>query len=288
MSNRPLRFFNMYLTTTISVSLVLVLIGLLGTLMLATNSLVNRVKENMAVTIVLSDEADEGAINGCTAMLKAAPYCRSFRFISREEALQEHIDALGEDPSKFLGYNPLSNSIEMHPTATYAHPDSIAAVEQSLLALPYVSRLIYQQDVLDMMSTNTTKMAWGIVIIAAILLLIALALIANTIRLQIYAKRFLIRTMSLVGATSWMIRAPFVRRNVLIGLAATLLASIFLGGAIYYVQFHLGIHLFDITYMNMGFLLGIMLCSSLLITTITACVSTGRYLRMNADTLYRI
>lgn len=286
--SRPLRFFNMYLTSTISVSLVLVLIGMLCCLLLSANSLVKRIKENVAVTIVLNQDADSTAIAGCDKMLSHAPYCHEYKYISREHALQEHIKTLGEDPSKFLGYNPLSNAFEFHPTDIYAHPDSIATIEEMLTALPYVDRLIYQQDVLALMNKNFVKVAWGLIGIAAVLLLIALVLIINTIRLQIYSKRFLIRTMTLVGATGWMIRAPFVRRNIGIGLVAAVIAILILAGAFYYLQFRMGIRLFEINTINIAFLAGTIIICGTLITTLAAIFSTGRYIRMNADTLYRI
>lgn len=286
--SRPLRFFNMYLTSTISVALVLMLIGMLCCLLLSANTLVKRLKENVAITLVLNQDADSTAIASCDKMLSHASYCLEYRYISREQALEEHIQTLGEDPTKFLGYNPLSNAFEFHPTETYAHPDSIAAIEQTLTALPYVDRLIYQQDILALMNKNFVKVAWGLLGIAAVMLLIALVLIVNTIRLQIYAKRFLIRTMTLVGATGWMVRAPFVRRNIGIGLAAALIAILVLGGVIYYLQFQMGIRLFEINTINIAFLAGTIVVSGILITTLAAIFSTGRYIRMNADTLYRI
>lgn len=286
--SRPLRFFNMYLTSTISVSLVLLLIGMLCCLVLGANTLVNRIKENVAITVVLDNDADSLSTANFGTMLENATYCHSYRYISREQALEEHINTLGEDPTKFLGYNPLSNAYELHPTATYAHPDSIAQLETMLMSLPYVNRVIYHQDVLELMNSNFLKAAWGLLAIAAVLLFIALALIINTIRLQIYSKRFLIRTMSLVGATSWMVRAPFIRRNVGIGLIASLIAILLLCGAIYYTQFHLGIQLFIINWMNIAFIAGTILVCGLLITILAAAAATGKYIRMNADTLYRI
>lgn len=286
--SKQLRFFNMYLTTTISVSLVLLLIGCLGTLLLASNTLINRIKENVSLTVVLNEEADSLSLTRCNRMLDHASYCKQYTYISQQEALTEHINNLGEDPTVFLGYNPLQASYEIHPTAEYAHPDSIAKIDAQLSALPYVDRVIYQQDIVALLSTNFTRAAWSLLIITAILLLIAITLIVNTVRLQIYSKRFIIRTMSLVGATAHMIRAPFVRRNFVMGLAASVLAITILGGIIYYIQTRLGIILFELTYFNIGFLVALITISGILITTLAAAFSTGRYLRMNAETLYRI
>lgn len=286
--SKQLRFFNMYLTTTISVSLVLFLVGMLCTLLLTTHTAINRIKENVNLTIVLNNDADSLAIERCAHMLENAQYCKDFRYISKEDALEEHIKLLGEDPAKFLGYNPLNNAYEMHPTALYAHPDSVAIINTKISSLPYVEKVIYQQNVIDILNSNVSKAAWGLLAIAAILLFIALALIINTIRLQIYSKRFIIRTMSLVGATSWNIRTPFVLRNMGIGLAAAMLAIAAHAAVIYYVQFELGTILFELTWQNTTFIAASILLSGVIITTGAAIFSTGRYLRMNTDTLYKI
>ena len=284
--SKQLRFFNMYLTTTISVSMVLFLIGLLCTLLLTSQNVINRIKENVNLTLVLTEDVDSAQVARCKQMLTYAPYCKSFRYVSQQDALQEHIEQLGEDPTKFLGYNPLHSSFEVHPTATYAQPDSMRVIDAQLSALPYVERVVYQQTVIDLLNSNFSKAAWGLLIIAAILLLVALTLIINTIRLQIYSQRFIIRTMSLVGATSWIIRAPFVRKNMGIGLAASALAI--LAGAIYYVQFKLAITLFALTWQNICFVVATITVCGILITTLAALFSTGRYLRMKTDTLYQI
>lgn len=286
--SKQLRFFNMYLTTTISVSMVLFLIGLLCTLLLTSQNVINGIKENVNLTLVLTEDADSAQVARCNQMLTYAPYCKSFRYVSQDDALQEHIEQLGEDPSKFLGYNPLHSSFELHPTATYAHPDSMRVIDAQLSALPYVERVVYQQTVIDLLNSNFSKAAWGLLIIAAILLLVALTLIINTIRLQIYSQRFIIRTMSLVGATSWIIRAPFVRKNMGIGLAASMLATAILAAAIYYVQFKLGITLFALTWQNICFVVATITTCGIIITTFAALFSTGRYLRMKTDTLYQI
>lgn len=286
--SRPQRFFNMYLTTTISVSLVLLLVGFLCVLLISSHTMVNRVKEEVCLTLVLNEQADSTAISRCTKMLDVAPYCRQYTYISSEQALEEHIAALGEDPTRFLGFNPLSASIEIHPTAKYCHPDSVAQLESTLSALPYVDRVLYHIGMLEGMNESFTTLAWGLLIVAGILTLIAFALLINTIRLQIYSQRFIIRTMSLVGATSWMIRAPFLRKNLVIGLVASLLAIIMLGSALYYVQYNLGILLFEPNILYVGSIAGVITFFGIFITAIAAFFTTGRYLRMDTNTLYRI
>lgn len=286
--SRKQRFFNMYLTTTISVSLVLLLIGFLCVLLITSQTMVNRIKEDTCLTLVLEAETDSSTISRCDRMLETAPYCKTHRYISREEALEEHITMLGEDPTRFLGYNPLRATFELHPTAEFCHPDSIANIEAELSALPYIERVLYQVDMLRGMNRSFVTLAWGMLGITGLLLLIALALLVNTIRLQIYSKRFIIRTMSLVGATSWMIRRPFLRKNLTIGLCASALAICILGISMYYVQFHLGILLFEPTCLNVGIIAGVIFFFGIFMTGLAAIFTTGRYLRMDADTLYRI
>jgi len=281
-------FFNMYLTTTISVAMVLFLIGLECVLLLSTKSLIDRVKENAAVEILLREDADSIATRRMTTLLNAAPYCKDYRYISADEALEEHIRFLGEDPSKFLGYNPLPSSYEMHVNATYAHPDSLRMIEGRLTSLPYVDKVLYQKDLLSVLNHNINNLSLVLLAVAGILLLITLVLIGNTIRLQIYSKRFLISTMKLVGATSWSIKAPIVRKNIGIGLLSALLALIVIGAVIYYVNLHFGVLLFAPTWENIAFVAGVVVLSGFVITLLASLFTTGRYIRMKTNTLYEI
>ena len=164
------RFFNMYLTTTISVAMVLFLIGLECVLLLSANSLVNQVKENTAIEIVFTPESNTSDFNRLQALFDASDYCLDSRFISAEEALKEHIDYLGEDPSKFLGYNPLTASCEIHVKADYANTDSIAMIENRLLTLPYVDQVIYQKDLLSILNRNIHELS--IILLGVVLLLL--------------------------------------------------------------------------------------------------------------------
>lgn len=275
----------MYLTTTLSVALVLFLVGLESVLMLSARSLVERVKQNVTVTAVLTQSADTAVLN---PLLTQKDYCHHFTYISAEQALKEHIRSLGEDPSKFLGYNPLSASYELHLKAAYAVPDSLPAIERDLMAVRGIAKVIYQKDLLSVVNKNIHEISILLFAVALILLLIAVALIINTIRLHIYSKRFLINTMTLVGATSWMIKAPIVRKNIGIGLVAAILALAALAGAIYYVQLRLGILLFPLTPTNVALLSATVVLSGVLITFFASLFATGHYIRMKTDTMYEI
>ena len=271
-----------------SVSLVLCLIGLECVLLLSAGALLTRMRENMTVTAVLTQEADSTQCARLEAVLEAGGHCSSFAYVSKEQALQEHIASLGEDPSAFLGYNPLSASYEIHPTDAYSHPDSLALLAEQLESMPYVSEVIYHRDLADLMSRNVHDITLVLLIVALVLLLVSMVLIVNTIRLQIYSKRFIINTMTLVGATSWVIRRPFVLRNMLMGLIAGLVALAVLSGVIYYVDFQLGVLLFPLTWQNITFVSAVVLCSGLLITLFASLIATGKYIRMDNNSLYEI
>lgn len=285
---RKHRFRNSYFTASVSVSLVLCLIGLECVLLLSAGALVTRMRENMTITAVLTQDADSAQCARLEAVLAAGGHCSSYTYVSKEQALQEHITYLGEDPSVFLGYNPLSASYEIHPTDAFSHPDSLALFAEQLETMPYISEVIYPRDLADMMSSNVHDITLAFLIVALVLLLVSMVLIVNTIRLQIYSKRFIINTMTLVGATSWVIRRPFVRRNMLMGLLAGLVALAVLSGVVYYVEFNLGVLLFPLTWQNITFVSAVVLCSGLLITLLASLIATGRYIRMDNNSLYEI
>lgn len=285
---RKHRFRNSYLTSAVSVSLVLCLIGLECVLLLSAGALVTRMREKMTLTAVLSQEADTTQCARLEQILESSPACSSYTYVSREAALQEHITSLGEDPTVFLGYNPLSASYEIHPTEAYSAPDSLAVLAEKLQSLPYVTEVIYPRDLADLMSRNVSEMAWALLIVAGVLLLVAMALIINTIRLQIYSKRFIINTMTLVGATAWVTRRPFVWRNMLMGFVSGLVALAILSGVVYYVEVRLGVMLFALTWQNIAFVSAVVLGTGLFITWLASMIATGRYIRMDNNSLYEI
>lgn len=280
--------FNMNFTTTISVSLVLFLIGLECVVLMSARELVRHVRESVALTIVLDEEVTTDEIQRMQTLMEAAPYCLEVQFISREQALQEHIDNLGEDPQKFLGYNPLTDAFEIHLYEQYTISDSILTIEQQLRSLPYVDNILYQQDVVKTLDHNLNEISVVLLLVALALLIIALVLISNTIQLQVYSKRFLINTMRLVGATPWVIKWPFIQRNLLMGFEAALIACAMLAFAYYYCMERLGLILFPMTKMHIGFLVAVVLLCGLIITFLASLAATNRYIRMKTNKLYEI
>ncbi len=285
---RKHRFRNSYFISAVSVTLVLCLIGLESVLLLSAGALLTRMRENMTLTVVLDQEADSTQCARLERMLEASEGTSSYTYVSKEEALNEHIASLGEDPTTFLGYNPLSASYEVHPSEAYSNPDSLAVIASGLEALPYVTEVLYPRDLADMLNSNVHDFSLILAGVAVLLLLVSMVLIVNTVRLQIYSKRFLINTMTLVGATAWVTRRPFVMRNVLIGFLAGIAALVVLSGLVYYVQYRMGLMLFPMSWQNIALVCGVVLCSGLLITLFASLIATGKYIRMDNNSLYEI
>ena len=278
----------MYFTTTISVALVLFLVGLESMLFLSAHELMRHVKESMVLSIVMTDNTNDEDIARMERLLDVVPYSLDYQYISREQALQDHIENLGENPQDFLGFNPLTDAFEVHLNADYAQMDSVARIEESLLTLPFVAKVVYQKDVMKVLDNNLSEVSLMLSGIAVILLLIALVLISNTIQLQVYSKRFIINTMRLVGATPWVIKWPFVRRNLRMGIEAALVALMLLAMTYYYCQVHMGVMLFPLIWQNVGFVIALMLAIGLLITFLASVAATNRYIRMKTSKMYEI
>ncbi len=281
-------FFNMYLTTTVSMVLVLFVIGLEAITLLSTQNLIRQVKENVTLTIVLHDEADSAQVARLENLLQVASFVRTYTYVSKEDALQEHIVALGDDPTAFLGMNPLLASYEVNMDATYAQTDSIDGIKKKLDVFPCVSQVVYPKDVVALLDGQLNRISIVLVALASLLLLVALALLMNTIRLHIYSKRFLINTMKLVGATPYVICRPIIRKNMGLGLLAGVLALVVLAGGVYYCQQYFGIMLLPLTWQNIAWVCGVVLLTGLFITGIAAWFATRRYIRMKADDLYYV
>lgn len=278
----------MYVTTSVSITLVLFLVGLVAMVTLSAHRMIEQVRHNMTLTVVLSPEADSAQIVRCGIVLNASPYCHACRYISKEEALEEHVRSLGDDPAQFLGYNPLLASYEVNLNSAYANADSIAVAERQISALPYVKQVVYQKDLVDLLEHNVSQVTLVLLGLAVMLLLIAYVLIINTIRLHVYSHRFLINTMRLVGATPWVIKRPFVARSLRMGCWSALLALLLLAGLFYYVQYSMNIVLMPLTWTNVACIAGVVLLTGELLTLVGALIAVNRYIRMDTERMYAI
>lgn len=278
----------MYVTTSVSITLVLFLVGLVTMVTLSAHRLIEQVKHNVTLTVVLSPEADSVQVARCGAVLKASPYCHACRYISSEEALDEHIRSLGDNPADFLGYNPLLASYEVNLSSAYANADSIVVVERQISALPYVKQVMYQKDLVELLEHNVSQVTLVLLGLAVMLLLIAYVLIINTIRLHVYSRRFLINTMRLVGATPWVIKRPFVARALRMGCWSALLALVLLTGMFYYVQYSMNIMLMPVTAANIAIVACVVIVTGELLTLIGSLIAVNRYIHMDTERMYAI
>ena len=289
MGKRPNSFFNMqFITSSISTMLVLLLLGMVVFFVLSANNLSTYVRENIGLTVLVSDDMKQPEALKFQRELNEKAYVKESQYISKEQALKEQTEAMGTDPAEFLGYNPFTASIEIKLNAVYANSDSIAWIEKEILENKKVMEVSYPQDLLDSVNRNLQKVSLFLLGLAALLTLISFALINNTIRLAIYAKRFLIHTMKLVGASWSFIRKPFLIRNLWIGVLAAAMADAVLMTMAYMLVKYEPQLVEIITAQTMLVVMLSVLAFGVLITWMCAYISINKYLRMKASTLYYI
>ncbi|GHT17716.1 cell division protein FtsX [Bacteroidia bacterium] len=279
----------MHLTAILSLSLVLFLVGLVVLLACLTNNMSNYIRQNMTLSIVLTDSADTAYRQRIENILLNGGYANQTHFISKEDALKEHIAANGENPAEFLGFIPLLASIEVKLNPKYANTDSIAKIENLLkLFDSKIERLVYPKDAMNMVNTNITRISIVLGVVALVLLLISIVLISSTIRLMIYADRFLIRSMWLVGATSWFIRKPYIGRAMFDGFVAALLSCGYMAAFVWFLQRSFELNLFVEKPLILGIVAGIIIVTGVLLTAILAFFAVGRYIKMKTEKMFRI
>ena len=283
-SKRKLR--SSYLTSIISISLVLFLIGTIGILLLNAKKISDYVKENIGFSIFLKDNVREVDIIRLKKHLDAMPFVKSTDYITKEKAAAEFQEELGENFIDFLGYNPLGASIEVRFIASFAHPDSILRIENEISRYEEVQEIFYQKSLVNLVHENVRKISLILLAFSGLLFLVSIALINNTIRLSVYSKRFIIKTMQLVGATRSFIRKPFLGRSATHGIYAAFLAIALLTGIIYVTQKELVqiISFQDIDILGILFLAVIVL--GIVINYVSTFFAVNRFLRMRLDDLY--
>lgn len=274
------------ITTVVSLSLVLFMLGLLAIIVLNTRKLSDNMKENIVVQIILKDNAKEVGIQRLSKGLDAAAYVKSTEFITKEAAAEKLQKDLGEEFVDFIGYNPLLPSINVHLNAEYANNDSLAWIEKELLNNRLVKEVNYQKSLVTNINENLKKISLVILIFSGLLMLIALALINNTIRLSIYSKRFIIKTMQLVGATQSFIRRPFVLQGIKHGIFGAIIAILMLIGVLSFAQKQLP-ELAELQDEKMlATLFGVVIVIGIFIAWISTSLAVRKYLRLKADDLH--
>ena len=275
-------------TIVISISLVLVMLGILSVLILKAKMVADYVKENINITVFLDENSKDVDVLALQKSIDAEPYRRSTVYVSREEAAKKLTEDLGEDFIKTLGYNPLQPSIEIYLNAEYANNDSIAWIEQQLREDSRIRDVMYQKDMIAAMNERMGSISLIILIFSGALLVVAVGLIFNTIRLSIYAQRFLIRTMNLVGATQSFIRRPFVWKGIRNGIIGALIASVITVGIVLLLDryFH-DLKLIQVADVEtLGILCALQILLGILITWLSTALAVRKFLRQSTDALY--
>ena len=288
MSSSKRRVAGSYFMSLMSITLVLFLLGVFALLMMHARKLSNYLKENIGFEVVMNGNVKEARIMQLQQELEAMPAVKSAEYVSKEEAIRRLSEDLGEDFLQWLGNeeNPLLPSIDVRFNAEWTHPDSLERFQQRLMENKEVKEVYYQKSLVDQVHRNVNRIGLVLIVLSMAMLFVAVALIRNTIRLSIYAKRFLVRSMQLVGATRSYIRRPFVRKGVLQGFIGAVLADILLALSLYALMTRLP----ELTFVEdytiiIGIFVGILLLGVLL-GGLSTRLALRKYLNADVDRLY--
>ena len=275
-----------FITAGISTTMVLFLLGLVVFFVLTANNLSVYIRENIAFSAILDDGMKETSIIKIQESLNKKNYVKQTTYISKEQALKEQTEAMGTDPTEFIGHNPFNASIEIKLNAGYTNPDSIKWIEKELMANKNILEINYPQNLLDSVNKNLQKISLFLLGLAVLLSLISFSLINNTIRLTIYSKRFLIHTMKLVGASWGFIRKPFITRNLWIGILSGAVANAVLTALAYTAVKYEPELLVIISPESIMIVAASVMIFGIIITILCAYISINKYLRMKISELY--
>jgi cell division transport system permease protein len=280
------KLISSYFSVVLSIGLVLFLLGILGLLVLNTKKMADHFKEQITISVFLKENAKEVEVDQLQKSLAMAEYTKTATYVSKEDAAEQHSEEIGENFIDFLGYNPLKNSIDVQLNADFVSPELIAEIASEISKKGYVDEVSYDKPLVGLLSENVKKISFWILVASAIFTFIAVLLINSSIRLSIYSKRFIIKTMQMVGATKIFIRRPFIWANIKLGMLGSVIALLALGGVLFYLDknfpelllFHDGMVLV-ILFVGV-FVLG------LLISLISTYFATQRFLNLRTDELY--
>lgn len=275
-----------YLVSTLSIALVLVVVGILAFILLNARQISDHVKQNIGFSIIVKDDVNEAEIKKMQKILDTKPFVSSSVFISKDEAARTFKKELGEDFEEVLGYNPLLPSVEIKLNPVYANNDSLAVIEKILLKNEVIQEVSYQKSLVHMINENVRRISIILLIAGAALMLISFTLIRNTIHLAVYSQRFLIKTMQLVGAKPFFICKPFIQNGIWFGFFGSMFANLVLLAAVFFLQKEVG---GVIDFMNKELLvvmvLAVMVCG-ILLSLLSAWMSVNRYLKKDMNDLY--
>jgi cell division transport system permease protein len=280
------KLISSYFSVVLSIGLVLFLLGVLGLLVLNTKKLADHFKEQIKISVFLKDNAKEVEVDQLQKSLIMADYTKSAIYVSKEEAAEQHSAEIGENFLDFLGYNPLKNSIDVALKADFVSTEQVEEIAAELATKDYVEEVSYDKPLIALLTDNVKRISFWILIASAIFTIIAVLLINSSIRLSIYSKRFIIKTMQMVGATKRFIRRPFIWTNIKLGMLGSLIALIALGTVLYYVDRNFP----ELNLLQDFVILGILFVGvfvlGVLISLISTYFATQRFLNLRTDDLY--
>lgn len=280
------RLISSYFSVVISISLVLFLLGILGLLVLNTKKVADHFKEQIALTVYLKDTAKEVEIEQLKKSLAMADYTKSSTFISKEAAAEAHSEEIGEDFMEFLGYNPLQNSIDVYMKADFVSGEQVDQIAEDLTSKSFVEEVVYDKPLIALLNENVKKISFWVLIVSGIFTFIAVLLINSSIRLAVYSKRFIIKTMQMVGATKGFIRRPFIWKSIKLGIIGAIVALAGMAAVLYYLNKSFSeLNILGDVKLIAGLFLGVFLIG-VIITWISTYFATSRFLNLKTDELY--
>jgi cell division transport system permease protein len=280
------RIFTSYITSTVSITLVLFLLGLLFLILLNAGRLAEYVREKIGFTLVLQDDLPDTVISGVERNLRLKPYVKSVRFVDKETAAQELRKDLGVDFNGFLGFNPLSASFEIQLYATYTQKDSLEVLEKKFMDIPQVKEVFYQQSLVSVINDNVRKISFFLLIISGLLIFVFSVLINNTIRISIYAQRFIINNMLLVGATKGFVRRPFINKSILLGIWGAFFSWLLLAVLMFLVKRELNSAITENDVLMLAIVFLLVSVTGILLSWFSTHVAVNRFLKMKFDELF--
>lgn len=280
------KLISSYISVVISIALVLFLLGCLGLLVINSKKVADHFKEQVVMTIYLNDTAKEVEVNQLKKSLAMAEYSKEATYVSKEEAAELMKAETGEDFMDFVGYNPLKNSIDVYLKADFVTTEKLSEISESLANKSFIEDIRYDNDLVELMNDNVKKISFWVLIISGLFTLIAVLLINSSIRLAVYSKRFIIKTMQMVGATKSFIRRPFVWKSVQLGIIGALVALAGMAVVLYYLDLTFPeLELLRNTVMIAGLFVGVFVLG-VIITWISTFIATQRFLNLKTDQLY--
>ena len=280
------KLISSYISVVISIALVLFLLGCLGLLVINSKKIADHFKEQVVMTIYLNDTAKDVEVNQLKKSLALADYSKEAIYVSKEEAAEFMKADTGEDFMDFVGYNPLKNSIDVYLKAEFVTTEKLLKITESISEKSFIEEIRYDNDLVELMNDNVKKISVWVLVLSALFTLIAVLLINSSIRLAVYSKRFIIKTMQMVGATKRFIRRPFVWQSVKLGIIGALIALIGMAIVLYYLdQTFLELRLLENTFLIIALFTGIFLLG-ILITWMSTFIATQRFLNLKTDKLY--